>query len=187
MLNAADKITLLRVAAVPIIVVLLYFPTPTTCAAASIIFILACLTDMFDGMVARRYNLVSSFGKFLDPLADKILVGSVLVMLVGMENSGVPAWVVIIILAREFMVTGLRAMASEKGIVMAADKLGKIKTVLQIAALIPLILHYPVLGFDPVFPGAILLYMALAMTIVSGWNYLFTFMKNWVQQEQTAQ
>lgn len=182
MLNLADKITLTRVIIVPVLIALLYWPTRATCFIAMVLFMLACLTDMIDGIVARRFNMVSSFGKFLDPLADKILISSVLIMLVYQRDaaghSWAPAWVVILIVGRELVVTGLRAMAVEKGTVLAADRYGKIKTILQIIALCPLILHFPLWGIDVAGFGQIMLYIALGMTVFSGGNYFYNFMKN---------
>lgn len=189
-LNIADKITLSRVAVVPVLIVLLYMPGRLTCLAAMLLFILACLTDMIDGIVARKYNLVSSFGKFLDPLADKILISSVLIMLVHLRDdsggSWAPAWVVVLIIGRELLVTGLRAMAVEQGTVIAADRYGKLKTILQIVALCPIILHYPWFGLDSAALGQILLYLALAMTVFSGGNYLYNFFKASVAANRDA-
>ncbi len=181
-LNLADKITLSRIAVVPVLVLLLYFPSRTTCALAMVLFIIACLTDMVDGFVARKYNLVSNFGKFLDPLADKILISSVLVMLVHLRDaqgySWAPAWVVIAIIGRELLVTGLRALAVEQGMIMAADRFGKIKTILQIIAICPLLLHYPLLGLNISLLGQIMLYIALVMTVFSGGNYLYNYLRS---------
>ena len=173
MLTLADKFTLSRVAAVPVLVILLYFTSRLTCLAAFLVFLLASLTDMLDGMIARRTKTVSNFGKFLDPLADKVLVLAALVMLV--QLGWVEAFVVIIILTREIAVTGLRAMASDNGIVIPADRYGKLKTITQIAALCPLLLHYPWLGFDPAPAGEIILYIALVLTVFSGINYWRSF------------
>lgn len=190
MLNLADKITLIRVIIVPVLIVLLYWPSRVTCLIAMILFILACITDMIDGIVARRFNLVSSFGKFLDPLADKILISSVLIMLVYQRDtsgaSWAPAWVVIIIIGRELIVTGLRAMAVEKGTVIAADRYGKIKTILQIVAICPLIFHYSFLGLDMAMIGQIMLYIALGMTVFSGGNYFYNFIRSSLQAERHA-
>jgi CDP-diacylglycerol--glycerol-3-phosphate 3-phosphatidyltransferase len=177
MLTLANKITLFRIVIVPLIVVFLYFPGRITCMLAMLGFILAALSDMVDGHIARRSNTVTSFGKFLDPLADKLLISSVLVMLSAL--GWVPAWVVIVIICRELMVTGLRAIAADEGVVIAADKFGKMKTVLQMLALTPLLLHYPWFGFDPNPAGQFLLYMALILTVFSGGNYLYAFYKNW--------
>ncbi len=173
----ANKITLLRISVVPLIVVLLYFPAPVTCLIAMCAFVLASLSDMLDGHIARRSNTVTSFGKFLDPLADKLLISSVLIMLSSL--GWVAAWIVILIICRELMVTGLRAIAADEGVVIAADAFGKLKTVLQMLALIPLILHYPWFGFDPNPMGHFLLYIALFLTVFSGGNYLYAFYRSW--------
>ncbi len=178
MFNLANKLTLLRILSVPVIVILLYYPGVITSWIALVVFMAAAVTDLFDGIVARRQQLVTNFGKFLDPLADKLLICSVLVMLVN--NGWAPAWVVILIIGRELAVTGLRAIASDQGVVIAADKFGKIKTVLQIMALCPLIVNYPVFGWNPRPIGLALLYAALAMTVVSGGKYLYNFYKTWL-------
>lgn len=177
-MNLPTKLTLARVLAVPIIIVLLYYPNKTTCLIAAAFFIAASLTDLLDGLLARRGGQVTNFGKFLDPLADKILTGSVMIMLV--ELGWAPAWVVIVIIARETTVTGLRAMAADVGMVLAADRYGKIKTILQIAALIGLLVHYPLWGLNMHLIGLVLLYLALVMTVFSGVNYLYSFYKNWL-------
>lgn len=184
MFNLANRITMARVLLVPLIIVLLYFPGRITCLLAVVFFIIASLTDLLDGHIARKENMVTSFGKFLDPLADKLLICSVLVMLV--ELNWIPAWVSIIIICRELMVTGLRAMAADEGIVIAADKYGKLKTVLQMVALVPLMLHYPWFGFDPHPLGQFVLYMALVLTVFSGFNYLNGFYRNWLGKDAAA-
>jgi len=184
-LNVANMLTLARVFAVPVIVVLLSIEhsqkTVVSAYVASALFVLASLTDMADGYIARRQNLITNLGKFLDPLADKLLIGSVLIMLV--ELTWVPAWIVVVIICRELAVTGMRGVAADKGIVIAADRFGKLKTIVQSMALAPLVAHYPFLGFDPHPPGMILLYLALALTVFSGGNYLYNFYKNWLQVE----
>jgi len=181
-LNLANKLTLARILAVPVLVVLLAYPNRITCMLSMLFFIAASLTDLADGYVARRYGQVTAFGKFLDPLADKILVGSGLIMLTSL--GWVPAWIVVIILAREITVTGLRAIAAEQGVVIAADKYGKLKTVMQILALCPLLLHYPWWGFEPQGVGMVFLYVALALTVFSGANYLYSFYRNWLYTEE---
>jgi len=171
--NLANNLTLARIAAVPVIVALMYFPGKITCFLAALIFALAALTDLFDGFIARKYKLVTNMGKFLDPLADKLLVSSVLVMLTRLGWA--EAWIVVVIIGRETTVTGLRAIASDMGEVIAADKYGKMKTILQLLALCPLILHYPWYGFDPAPLGTGLLYAALVLTVFSGTNYVMKF------------
>ena len=154
MFNLANNLTLARVGAVPILVLLLYFPSRGACFAAMMVFIAAAVTDIMDGVVARRCNLVTNFGKFLDPLADKLLISAALIMLV--QLGWVEAWVAVVI---------------------AADRYGKLKTVLQMVALCPLLLHYPFWGFDPAPLGQTLLYLALVLTLVSGVNYFYGFSK----------
>ena len=158
MLNLANKITLLRILMTPLVVLLLYFEGPTVCKIAALAFIFASVTDWADGYVARRSNMVTSMGKFLDPLADKVLICSVLIMV-----------------CRELVVTGLRAIAIDEGIVLAADKFGKAKTILQVFAIVPLTLHYPLWGMDPQPIGQVLLYAALALALISGTNYCYDF------------
>ena len=165
----------------PVIVVLLYFENSITCLLACISFILASLTDLVDGHIARRSNMVTSFGKFLDPLADKVLISSVLIMLVYL--GWVDAWIAIVIICRELIITGLRAIAADEGVVIAADRFGKWKTILQILALIPLILHYAWFGLNPIPLGQFLLYIAVALTVFSGANYLHSFHRHWAGQQ----
>ncbi len=186
MFNLANKLTLSRVVIVIPIVILLYFPNKVFCLLATVLFMLGAITDMLDGHIARKEKMVTSFGKFLDPLADKLLICSILIMFVYLE--WVPAWVTIIIVCRELLVTGLRAMAADAGVVIAADRYGKAKTIVQSLALIPLTIHYPWFGFDPNPLGMVLLYIALALTIISGANYLWSFHKHWlVDREQPGQ
>lgn len=175
-LNLANKITLLRMLMAPVVVSLLFYEGPVVCLIAAGAFIFASLTDWVDGYIARRENMVTSFGKFLDPLADKVLICSVLIMFV--ELDWVPAWVTIVIVCRELIVTGLRAMAIDEGIVLAADRYGKAKTILQILAIVPLLLHYPLFGIDVQLLGKILLYMALVLAVFSGANYMYDFYRN---------
>lgn len=176
MLNLANKISLLRIMMTPLVIILLYFPGRITCMLAALVFIFAAITDWMDGYIARKWNMVSSMGKFLDPLADKLLISSVLIMFVMLAWA--PAWVVIVIVCRELMITGLRALAIDEGIVLAADKFGKAKTVLQICAIIPLTIHFPLFGFDVAFAGLILLYAAMVVALYSGFNYCIYFYKH---------
>ena len=177
MFNLANQLTLARIFFVVPIILLLYFPGKITCFLAAVLFGIASLTDFLDGHIARKGNMVTSFGKFLDPLADKLLICSILIMFV--ELGWVPAWVTVVIIGRELAVTGLRAMAIDEGVVIAADKYGKVKTVMQIIAIIPLLLHYPLLGVNVHLIGNFLLYIALVLTIFSGLNYFYKFYGIW--------
>ena len=175
LLNLPNSITLSRIAIVPVILLLAAMETQWSCFFATLLFIVAALSDLVDGYLARKNNLITSLGKFLDPLADKVLVSSVLIMFV--ELAWVPAWIVIVIICRDLMVTGLRAVASDEGVVIAADKYGKWKTTLQMIALVPLLLHHDWFGLPLIFLGTLLLYVSLFLTVFSGVNYFLQFFR----------
>jgi CDP-diacylglycerol--glycerol-3-phosphate 3-phosphatidyltransferase len=177
MLNLANRITLIRIVFVLPVLGLLHVEKPAACWTAAALFSIASLTDLLDGHIARRDNTVTSLGKLLDPLADKLLVVSALVMLVGLGWA--PAWIAIVVIMREMSVTGLRAMARDEGMVLAADRYGKLKTIMQVAALVPLIAHYPFWGFNPQPLGKFLLYIALILTVFSGLHYFHAFYLHW--------
>nr|WP_321256986.1 CDP-diacylglycerol--glycerol-3-phosphate 3-phosphatidyltransferase [uncultured Pseudodesulfovibrio sp.] len=183
--NLPNCLTMARILAAPVVVFLLYLEMWYQFRLGSYfafgLYFVACMTDYFDGKIAREQNTITNLGKFLDPLADKLLIGSLLIMLVKLGDGwGVPAWVVIIIICRELAVTGMRAIAAEMGEVVAADKLGKAKTLTQSLAVGFLIFHYPFFGWDPRPLGQGLLYLALALTVISGGNYLYNFYKKWI-------
>ncbi len=142
-LNLPNKLTLLRVILVPVFIVFLYIGQNNSLfkILALVVFCAASLTDALDGHIARSRNLITNFGKFMDPLADKLLVCSALICFV--EIGSIPAWIVIIIIAREFIISGFRLIASDKGVVIAANKWGKAKTVSQMITIILLILDIP--------------------------------------------
>ena len=168
-MNLPNKLTLLRVFMIPIFLLVLFLaPEPVNRYVAVVIFIVASLTDMLDGKIARKYNLVSNFGKFMDPLADKLLVMSALVSMVALEDLA--AWVVIIILAREFAITGFRTLAMEANIVMAASWWGKVKTTTQMI-MIPVVLLQLPFSCMPVVEN-ILVALAVFFTIFSGVDYM---------------
>lgn len=181
MFNLANSLTLGRIFTVPVIVVLLYFPNQVTMFLAALMFFIASLTDIFDGIIARRQNQVTSLGKFLDPLADKLLISSTLIMLT--QLGYVAGWISVTIICRELIITGLRAIAMDMGLVLAADKFGKMKTVAQSLALGPLLLHYSYFGFDMHALGTWILYVALALTVFSGANYMYNLHKIWLTSE----
>ncbi len=180
MLTLATKITLLRIILVPLVIVLLYFESPTNCFLAALAFAAAGITDWMDGWVARRQHMVTNMGKFLDPLADKLLICAVLIMLVNLDWA--PAWVVIVIVSRELIITGLRTIAIDEGIVMAADRYGKLKTVLQIGAILPLTIHYPCLGINMHLVGTVVLYLSMFMAIFSCCNYFIYFYRQFTEK-----
>ena len=182
-LNAPNAITLVRIAMIPVILAFTYYEGRVNSFVAAVLFAVTGATDFLDGWVARRTGAVTVVGKFLDPLADKLIVMSVLIMLVHLGR--VPAWLVILILAREFMVTGLRTMAMSEGIVIAAGQEGKYKTSLQIAGISFLLLHYryrvDFLAFevdvDANVVGTWLLYLSVAFSLWSAWVYIRDFFK----------
>ena len=168
-----NALTLFRVAAVPAIVVLMMFPSRLPTFLAGLLFGAASITDYFDGYFARKTGKISNFGKIMDPVADKLLVSSAFIMLASVNWA--PAWVVCVIIGRELAVTGLRNIISEKGEDVSASSLGKYKTGFQIAAIIPLLLHYPYFGIDMQAIGMIFLWIALILTIWSGADYFVRF------------
>ena len=166
-MNLANRLTLLRVAMIPVFLVVLYIGFPHSNIVALVIFILAALTDFADGQIARRRNIVTDFGKFLDPIADKVLTFAAMLWFV--ESGVLPGWVVLIVIMREFAVTALRLVASSNGTVIAAAYLGKIKTVCTIVVLCFMFLTLP--DWANILGWAII----LVTTIVSGIEY---FVKN---------
>jgi CDP-diacylglycerol--glycerol-3-phosphate 3-phosphatidyltransferase len=165
-LNLPNFLTLLRILAVPVVVVALLGETPNGDTLAAAVFALAALTDGLDGYFARSRDSVTAFGKLMDPLADKLLITAALISLVSLNR--LQAWVAMVIIAREIAVTLLRAVAAERGVVIAASWLGKLKTVLQIAAVFALIAANPSPGWVDA-----LVYVAVAVTLISGADYFF--------------
>jgi len=172
-LSHPNSLTLFRVASIPIIVVLLLFPNRLCTFIAAIIFSAAAITDFLDGFFARRKGLVSNFGKIMDPVADKLLVSSSFIMLAS--HQWVPAWMVCIIVGRELAVTGLRSIIAEKREDISSSRLGKYKTGFQIAAIIPLLFHFPYFGINLNAIGFFFLWCALVLTIWSGIDYFIRF------------
>ena len=178
-LNIPNLLTLLRILAVPVVVVALLDGTPHGDPRAAIVFALAALTDGLDGYIARSRDSITTFGKLMDPLADKLLIIAALVSLVSLGR--LPAWVAMVIIARELAVTVLRSIAAERGVVIAASWMGKVKTVLQIGAVFGLIL------VDPA-PLAVnlLVYAAVVATIISGFDYFFGLRRR-IQEQRTRE
>lgn len=174
-LSHPNSLTLFRIAAVPVIVILLLFPNRLSTLLAAFFFSVAAVTDYLDGFLARRRGLVSNLGKVMDPVADKLLVSSAFIMLTSL--GWVPAWMICVIIGRELAITGLRNIIAEKGEDVSASNLGKYKTGFQIAAIIPLLIHYPLLGLDVNSIGSLLLWVALVFTIWSGADYFVKFRK----------
>lgn len=168
-MNLPNKLTVFRVCCIPVFVVLMLVETiPYNNYIALAIFIIASLTDLLDGKIARKYNLVTNFGKFMDPLADKLLVSAALICL---SPAKIPAWVVIIIISRELFISGFRILAADQGIVLAAGWWGKFKTTFQMVMIIVLILDIPNKVFDVL--GWVLIWISLALTVISMIDYVY--------------
>ena len=177
-LNLPNFLTLLRILAVPVVVVALLDGTPNGDMLAAIVFALAALTDGLDGYIARSRDSVTTFGKLMDPLADKLLITAALISLVSLNR--LPAWVAMVIIAREFAVTGLRSLAADRGVIIAASWMGKVKTVLQIAMVFALI------AFNPAPPAVdALVYLAVLATLISGFDYFFGLRRRFAEQRSS--
>lgn len=193
-----NYITFLRLLLIPIFVMLLIEPTRTMVNVANIVFIFACCTDYVDGFIARRWGAVSDFGKLLDPIADKILVMAALIMLTAMRGDlygdpWVPGWMVVLVLAREIWITGIRAVAASKGNIIAAGNTGKLKSFLQMVSIVFLLLNdYPVTLFRREIPcqiiGTDLLAISLALSYLSAFYYSYDVLSatNWVAPNSGA-
>jgi CDP-diacylglycerol--glycerol-3-phosphate 3-phosphatidyltransferase len=173
--NLPNLLTGIRILAIPVLVVLLCFPGRLASFLAALVFAAAGATDFFDGFFARRRQLTSKLGKFMDPLADKLLVTAALIMLIPLGR--VPAWMAFVIIGRELAVTSLRGLAAAEGIILAPDRWGKTKTLLQMVAIACLILHYPYHAVDFQRLGLALLWIALVVTVASGVGYFLAFFR----------
>lgn len=168
-MNLPNKLTIVRVCLIPFFVAALLFDhgnNYTMRIVANVLFIIASLTDLFDGKIARKYNMVTNFGKFMDPLADKLLVCSALICLI--ELGQLAAWVVIIIISREFIISGFRLVAADNGVVIAASYWGKFKTTFQMVMICLMIANFPQLQILT----DIIMWIALILTVVSLIDYL---------------
>ena len=178
-MNLANKLTTFRVLCIPIFVVFMLIESiPYNYYLAAIVFIVASITDLFDGKIARKYHLVTNFGKFMDPLADKMLVSAALICL---TPKMIPSWVVIIIISRELSISGFRMLAADQGIVLAAGWWGKFKTAFSMVMIIVLIVNTPLNNSVLYIIGQILIWISLALTIISMIEYVsknFNVLKN---------
>ena len=167
-MNLPNKLTVVRMVLVPFFVasLLLSGSNETLKWVALVLFVVASLTDFLDGYIARKYNLITNFGKFMDPLADKILTISGMICLI--ELGRIPSWIVVIIVAREFIISGFRLVAAENGVVIAANYWGKFKTTFQMIMIILMIMNIPQLQIVT----NIVMWIALALTLISLWTYI---------------
>ena len=178
-MNLANKLTTFRVLCIPIFVVFMLIESiPYNSYLAASVFIIASITDLFDGKIARKYHLVTNFGKFMDPLADKMLVSAALICL---TPKMIPSWVVIIIISRELFISGFRMLAADQGIVLAAGWWGKFKTAFSMVMIIVLIVNTPLNNSVLYIIGQVLIWISLALTIISMIEYVsknFNVLKN---------
>lgn len=167
--NLPNLLTLSRILSVPLIIILLYSGNRWLNLLTALLIAVAAITDGLDGYMARKYGYESDLGRLLDPLADKILILSTMVMLVYLHRA--PAWMVCLILCRETAITGLRAMAADHGKVIGASVMAKYKTTFQIVAIVALVIHYQFLGADAHAVGIFFLWIAFVYTMWTGYNY----------------
>ncbi|KPU43889.1 CDP-diacylglycerol--glycerol-3-phosphate 3-phosphatidyltransferase [Oxobacter pfennigii] len=162
-MNLANKLTILRIILIPVFLILLTLKVQYGVYLATAVFIIAALTDKLDGYIARTRNQITTLGKFMDPLADKLLVAAALISLLELQKLS--TWVVLVIIAREFVITGLRAVAATEGVVIAASWWGKLKTTVQIIAIIAVLIDIPYYN--------VLVWIAAVITIISGVDYIY--------------
>lgn len=173
--NAPNTITVIRMVFVPIVMALLAQGTPGYCALAMVLFVVAAISDLVDGYLARKHHLESIIGAFLDPLADKLLVNGVMIMLIPLGRM--PAWMVSLFVLRDVTITALRGIAASEGMIIAASRWGKYKTTYENVGLSFLIFHYPLLGTRIHEIGLMLMYVGLVLALGSGLHYLLQFFR----------
>ena len=174
-MNLPNKLTIARMCMVPLFMIALMFNTDSSRILATVIFALASLTDMLDGQIARKYNMVTNFGKLMDPLADKVLTAAAMICLV--ELGDLAAWIAVLIIFREYLITGLRSVAASENIVVAANIWGKVKTVCQMFALMFLMLKPQIVALCGINIGLWLMYVAVILTVYSGLDYVLKLNK----------
>lgn len=173
--NLPNVLTIARILLIPVFILVFISPTPERSLAAAAVFLIAAVTDFLDGYLARRRSQVTRLGRLLDPIADKLLVLSGLILLV--QFGRVAAWVAIVIIARELAVTGVRALAASEGVILSAETTGKYKMIAQVVAILLLILDESLapMGLNPHLAGTAVLYVALVLGLVSGWQVVVNY------------
>lgn len=179
--NLPNTITMLRIGVIPVLFGLLFSPGPAMSLVITILFIGAALTDLLDGYIARRFEIVTTMGKFLDPIADKLIVNTAMILMIPIGR--IPAWIVALIIIRDFAVDGIRNIASSEGMVIQASPLGKRKTLCQIFAVSALMIHYPFIGTDAHAVGMVILFIALFLTVTSGIDYFLKFYQTGIRKK----
>ncbi len=178
--NLPNTITLLRISVVPFLFILLANPGEFWSMVIAVLFVIASVTDFLDGYFARKYQLVTTMGKFLDPIADKIIVNTAMILMIPIGR--IPAWIVAVTIIRDLIVDVIRSIASAEGIYIQASILGKQKTVTQIIAVTALMIHYSIFGINAHIVGTVILYVALFLTIYSGVDYFIKLYKSVVEK-----
>jgi CDP-diacylglycerol--glycerol-3-phosphate 3-phosphatidyltransferase len=171
--NLPNTITLIRISVVPFLFILLSSPGEFWSLILAILFVAASLTDLLDGYIARKYQMITTMGKFLDPIADKLIINTAMILMIPIGR--IPAWIVAITIMRDLIVDGIRSIASSDGLFIQASRLGKQKTLAQIIAVTALMINYPFLGADTHLVGIVILYIAFVLTIYSGADYFIKF------------
>ena len=174
--NLPNTITLMRISVVPFLFILLSDPGEFWSLVIAGLFVVASITDFFDGYIARKYHMITTMGKFLDPIADKIIVNTAMILMIPIGR--IPAWIVAITIIRDLIVDVIRSIASSEGIYIQASILGKQKTVTQIIAVTALMIHYSIFGINAHIVGTVVLYIALFLTIYSGIDYFIKLYKS---------
>lgn len=181
-LNIANQLTIIRIVAIPLYLLVLYINKDWSNVAATIIFILAGVSDFLDGYIARKYNMITDLGKILDPIADKILVAAALIALIDLDR--LYWWIAVIMLARDFTMEALRNLAASKGIIIAAGIWGKLKTTFQMVAIGMISFKNVWLGINWYILGQVLMYIALVLSIYSAFVYFRDYFKNHELEEE---
>ena len=171
--NLPNTISLIRISVVPFLFILLTSPGEFWSLILAILFAVASITDMLDGFLARKYNMITTMGKFLDPLADKLIVNTAMILMIPIGR--IPAWIVAVTIIRDLIVDGIRSIASSEGLYIQASPLGKQKTIAQLFAVTALMIYYPFLGINAHLVGMIILYIAFLLTLYSGTDYFIKF------------
>jgi len=179
--NLPNTITLLRISIVPFLFTLLLEPGEFWSLILAILFVIASITDFFDGYFARKYNLITTMGKFLDPIADKLIVNTAMILMIPIGR--IPAWIVAITIIRDLIVDVIRSIASSEGNYIQASPIGKQKTLAQNIAVTALMIHYSIFGIDAHVVGTMILYIALLLTIYSGVDYFMKFYQTTLQKD----
>ena len=184
-LNIANQLTIVRIVAIPLYLLVLYINKDWSNVAATIIFILAGVSDFLDGYIARKYNMITDLGKILDPIADKILVAAALIALIDLDR--LYWWIAVIMLARDFTMEALRNLAASKGIIIAAGIWGKLKTTFQMVAIGMISFKIVWLGINWYILGQVLMYIALVLSIYSAFVYFRDYFKNHELEENNTE